>query len=333
MPNVLIPPHTAGRDGARRFNLPLGARALTVGSYDAERRTVELIAATETRVRASGWDLGLDCEWYWEVLDCRAESVDLSEVEAGNVPLLDAHARWSVRDQLGRIQSARTEGGQVIALAAFGQSAAARAVEAEVAAGTAPKISAGFKRVEMRWEGTDEDIPIYRVTKWALREASFVPIAADPNAGVRSADHVHPCTIIKEPAMPQTEIPDASAPGNDANTDTVTVNAGNDGQRAAPPPPSPRVIRFTAGAALALVEDARAFGDTVVTRARELIDQNERGEITVDGARAALSTAMAEAQRLAVRGVPTGGRGIEITADDRDKFVTGAVNSIIHRAG
>lgn len=339
---VTAPPLAAGREGARRFNMPLGERALALESYDQATRTVELVLATETRVRASGWRLGLDCEWYWEVLDCRAGSVDFSEVEAGNAPLLDAHNRWTVRDQLGKLASARAEGGKVIAVAALGQSEAARAVEAEIAGGTPPKVSAGFRRDEMILESIEDDVPVYRVTKWTLCEGSFVPIAADPNAGVRSAEIIHPCTIMETRAMTQNTNAGASAPeGGEAattnNNNTAAApgaTSGQEGQRAAAPEAGrPVTARFTASSALALVEEARAFGDAVVTRANEVIAQNERGEIGVEAARAAVLTSAAEAQRAATGGISTGGRAIEAGADERDKFRQGAMNSIIQRAG
>lgn len=178
-------------------------RAAVATTYDAEARTVELVLATETPVLMPGWRIGIDQRNYYEVLTCTPEACDLGQVEAGNAPLLDTHGRWSLADRLGVLNSARFEGRQLIVVAGFGQSEAARSLEAEVAAGTAPPASAGYAVQELILERFDGDIPVYRATRWSLREGSFTPIAADPNAGVRSDHGVFPCIIEETRAMPQ----------------------------------------------------------------------------------------------------------------------------------
>lgn len=109
--------------------------------------------------------------------------------------------------------------------------------------------------------------------------------------------------------------------------------ATEDGTRAAAPPEGARISRFSGTSAMAFVESARAFGETVVTRAKELIAQNEKGEISVETATSTLLLASAEAQRAATGSVSAGGQAITVTADARDKMLTGIENSIISRAG
>ena len=380
-------------DGARSFPSVLQSHAPTNGErlasnqgYDAPTRTVELITATETPVRMPGWLVGLDCEFYYEILDCSPGAVDMSQLDAGNAPLLDTHDRFQLAARLGVARMALISGKQVITRCAFGQSARAREVEAEFAGGTPPKVSVGYRRNQMLLDRMDGDVPVYRVTSWTLTEVSLVSIAADPNAGARSAqESTGPC-LITETNMRNlpSGLPLAAAASNLAvMTAEGTRSLGdgiatrgptpqslpNNGPITATPAPSPaptptpspapapapapapspapapapaasapgteagRSDRFSGTAALALIDQARGFGDTVVTRAQELIQQNERGEITTDGARAALLTAAADAQRAATSGVGTGGRAIEVTNDERDRFRQGAVNSIIQRAG
>ena len=91
-------------------------------------------------------------------------------------------------------------------------------------------------------------------------------------------------------------------------------------------------MRFTASEALSFVEDARSFGESVVTRANELITQNDSGKITVEAARAALLQCAAEAQRSQTGGI-NGNGSVEITEDERAKWMRGATNSILQRAG
>lgn len=321
-------------DGTRRLNLPLGQRlAHAAPSYNADARTVEIVIATETPVRTPGYMIGIDAAWYLEILDCRAGSVDFSQVEAGNCPLLDAHARWAVADQLGKAKLARCENNQVLVTGQLGQSDGARALEAEIVAGTAPKVSAGYSREEVMFERMEGETPVYRVTKWTLREASFVPIAADPNAGVRSAEqNVFPCTI-NEGNRTMPEIKENAAGAATETGAQPQAGAEGPGQRAAHEPAAPGLTKFTASKATAFVEQARTFGEAVATRARELVDQNERGEISVESATSQLLKASADAQRAETGNVSGAGQRTEVTADERDKFLQGASNSIIQRAG
>ncbi|MGO1303563.1 MAG: phage major capsid protein [Sphingomonas parapaucimobilis] len=370
-PTIIVPPAT----------LPAGQRLAVTGSYDATARTVELTAATETPVLMPGYMVGLyDCEVYYEILDCSPSAVDISQVAAGNVPMLDTHDRWSLGSRLGAIRTARVEGHEVVTLAAFGQSDDARAVEAEFAGGTPPKVSAGYRRNQMLLVGMEGDIPIYRVTSWTLTEVSLVSIAADPNAGVRSAQpHPTPSltseqnmTLSRLPGLPGIiPPPPAAVQASRSFIDPIGTRGPvpqNSQQPAAPTPtptpapapaptpapsPSPaqevtptpapaaapdggrsaQVERFTVSGALGFLEVARSFGESIGTRAQELIDQNDRGEISSGAAWDAMRIAARDAQRAATSGIATGGRAIEVTSDERDRFVTGAVNSIIQRAG
>jgi hypothetical protein len=327
-------PAAVGTGGARRSNMPIGTRFAAAPSYDAGARTVELVAATETPVRMPGWLLGIDADHYLEVLDCRAEAVDLTQVEAGNAPMLDTHGRWALDDRLGQVKSVRFEPGKVISLCAFGQSEKARAQEAEFAAGTPPKPSVGYKREQMIFERMEGDLPVYRVTRWSFVEVSLCPIAADPNAGVRSdVPTISPCTI-QERHMAD-EATGAAAPTNNDDNDATTAAAaaaGTEGERSA----NSRKRRFCAlsgSSAVALLTEARSFGESVETRAKELIEKNEKDEISVDAIRAGILSAAGEAQRAQTGGISTGGRSIGMGEGDREKFLKGATNAILMRAG
>jgi phage major head subunit gpT-like protein len=178
-------------------------RAVSASSYDAEARTVEMRLVTETPILMPGWKIGIEARAYYEILDCSPSAVDLSMVAPGNCPLLDSHGRYELADMLGIVNSARLENRELIIVAGFGQSDAARSLEAEVAAQTAPPASAGYAIQELLLERFEGDIPVYRAVRWKLTEASFVPIAADPNAGVRSDHGLHPCIIQETRAMSQ----------------------------------------------------------------------------------------------------------------------------------
>lgn len=272
----------------RRLNVPIGERlAGHASSYDPDARTVELVIATEAKVRMPGWLLGISDEFFYEVLDCSPDAVDLSEVRAGNCPLLDAHNRWSVKDQLGKVAEGRCERQRVVIKVALGQSEGAKVVEAEIAAGTPPKASAGYRREHIIFEGFEGEIPVYRVTKWTLQEASFVPIAADSNAGVRTAGQtIFPCAI-EHPFTLRTLNPETLMPAETTTADPGSSARSEPGANLRPA--SIQHLREVVG----YLSD---FGCTDAQRAELVLDMAER-QLPVSEANATVLKIAAERQR------------------------------------
>jgi hypothetical protein len=344
------PALVAGGEPVRSISVPIARRSATAGSYDPATHSVELVIATESLVKTPGWQLGLIDDYYLEILDCSPDAVDLSQVEADNCPLLDSHAAYSVENQLGKVRETRCEGGQVIGRAYFGQSEDAVTLEADVAAGTAPKVSAGYRRQQAIFDRFEGDIPVYRITKWTLQEASFTPIAADPAAGVRSEQQViFPCIINEGVRAMRTEGNAAGAAnegsgegqGNRATEGSgegqgqrSTEGSGEgQGQRSSDGANGRRHSLFTATAAIAFVDGARAFGADVVTKANDLVTRNQADEISVEAATTQLLALQADAQRAQTGGVSAGGVTATVTADERDKMFRGAQNALVQRAG
>jgi len=337
-----------GLEVRRDARLPIGRLAVTPRSYDAENHTVELVAATGFPVRRYDWEAGT---YYFERLEISAEAIDGERVDKGVAPLLDTHGQWQMSDQLGRILSWRVEAGELITLVKFGTSARAVEIEGDVAAGTCRGVSVGYRRDEIRKEAVRQDgrLPTYTVTRWALMEVSMVPIPADPDAGVRSEEEFHPCSIIEnrmgivadEPPSPEEEdtmlrtrlLGGAAAVAFAPENDTGVAPAPASETRAAPPAPPPapaptadaNSVRMDAGQALEFVEDARAFGEDIATQARSWATT-----LTPDAARAQLVRAAAERQRQASPPAPTPGR-IEVTRDERDTRREAMASALLHR--
>lgn len=165
-------PQSGGR-GTRELSL-------TPESYDPVAHTVEAILSTGAAVQRS---------YFVEELEITAEAVDLSRVVGGVCPLLDTHNQYELAAQIGRIISARIEGGQLIGVIQFDQTDEGQQVEARVARGELRAISVGY--LVTTWQitstPTSSEVEIWRAMSWQLLEASFVPVPADPNAVVRSA--------------------------------------------------------------------------------------------------------------------------------------------------
>lgn len=333
----------APNGAAGGLGAPPGARqgvrfaGFTANSYDASTRSVEAILSVGAAV---------DRGDFIEELLIDESAIDLSRVRSGLVPLLNAHQRWDIGGVLGQVRDCRIDTGRLIGRLFFADTEAGRAAEGMVARGELRGVSIGYNI--LRWEPAppvpDDGENRWRATRWELMEASLVPVPADPATGVRSAGEVTPAHSVQtgdaanqeeddmirsQPGGATTLAPTTAAapaaPGASAAQPSAAAQT-DAGQRAAP-------VTFTAGTALAFVEQARAFGDTIATRAQELVGQNERGEISVETARQRVMEAAAEAQRSATGGISTGGRAITVTEDDREKFRRGAENSIIQRAG
>jgi|GEM_PF-5839114 len=135
----------------REARLGLMHRVRSSQTYDAEARTVEIVAATDTPVRMPGWRLGLDTD-YLEILDMSPSAVDLSSIEARNCPLLDSHNRWSLQSRLGAVTAAQLSGSQLIVVGSFGESEAARQAEAEMNSAAPPPVSSGYRVEQMQFE-------------------------------------------------------------------------------------------------------------------------------------------------------------------------------------
>ncbi len=155
------------------------AATLAPTTFDPDTRTVEVVFTTGAAVArrdARGA--------YLETL--AVEAADLSGLVGA--PVLDAHNAGTARAVLGRVESARVEGGQGVALLRLSNADDVTPVTQRIQDGTLNAVSVGY-RVQGWRDGTDAQ---GRRTKTAIRwhphEISLVAIPADPGARVRSHD-------------------------------------------------------------------------------------------------------------------------------------------------
>lgn len=185
---------------------PLRTRALAraASSVDVETRSFEAILTTETPVRTiipmPGTLLGADsCQWIEVDEVLRTDGLDRSRVE--RMPLLACHNSWSMDDYLGQITEVRAEaveglGACVVVAAQFKPSRADMAVD--LAAGFYPNVSAGYVVDEYEVSIREGAVPLAEAVRWTLLEGSLVPVGADPNARVRSAQPSnHPLPAVR----------------------------------------------------------------------------------------------------------------------------------------
>jgi HK97 family phage prohead protease len=196
--------------------------SLTPESYDATARTVEAILSAGTAVRRY---------YFTEELEISQEAIDVSRVAGGICPLLDTHNQYELNAVIGRILAVRIEKGQLIGVLQFADTEAGRAVEARVAAGELRAISIGYRVTKWQITATDEnDHETWRAVAWELLEASLVPVPADPNAVVRSAQGSQQHGTTEEEEDMRRNLPGGAA---------AAVPAATPAPTAAPAPAAP----------------------------------------------------------------------------------------------
>lgn len=294
-------------------DLPMQSRAATFvpASYNEEDRTIDVIWSTGARVRR--YDFWKD-RAYYEELDMAPESVDMARLESGAAPVLDSHDSWSLRSQIGVVESAHLADGEGRAtLRLSGRSDIAELVE-DIKAGIIRNISVGYQVREFAVTEREGDLPIYRAVDWEPYEISFVPIPADAAAKSRSAEtRTYPCTFRAAPAatLPQ----EAETMSNE----TQTTRAAETPNVEPTTPAVPEVDHVTRAADIAAVAAREGCAD----RAPEWI----KAGMSVEQVKAAILDERATAD---ARG-PQNTR-VEAGADEREKMRAAGVNSILARA-
>ncbi len=187
-PRIIRIPYQASRAIVLRSG-PSGQPA----SLDPERRTVEMIGATEVPA------LVMD----WERFDLVREVLAMSGCQIppiGQVPLLDSHSRESVFKILGSYRECRVETGatgpELVGRAWFSGTKEGQEAFCLVREGHLTDVSVGYEVKEHIWiepgqtcvfEGKTYEGPLRIATRWQVGELSLCPIGADAQAKVRAA--------------------------------------------------------------------------------------------------------------------------------------------------
>jgi hypothetical protein len=171
------------------------------GTINEEKRTVEIVFASETPVKRRTWFDGP----IEEILVCSPEAIKLNRLDNG-APLLDNHNRFgSVTNQLGVVVGGSTmiENGRARATVRFSKREVPDEVWKDVKDGIVRNASVGY--VVHTYEVTkhDDKPNVYRATEWEPREISLTPVQADEVAGVRSEseDQLYSVTILNRSSM------------------------------------------------------------------------------------------------------------------------------------
>lgn len=309
---------------------PMLIRALvTPNSYDEKDRSVEVVAATEAPYKRYSWRMDED---YNEVLSMKSEHVKLERLNAG-APLLDSHNRWDLNDVIGVVVSgtARIEDGKLVARVRFSSRENAKAIEQDVRDGIITNISIGYRVNKFLREGAPEgELPTYRAVDWEPSEISFVPVPADYLAGVRSAkpdDNTKTNPVIIEmaadgkgskPAAERRNMQENPTPENKPANTPAAPTAEEVSRAAQAAVEAERTRTLEIREAVRKAGLAPEFGDSFIKDGK-----------TADVARAAIIDELAK-NAPQING---GSRGVEVTADERDKQRGIIIDGMVLRSG
>jgi ribosomal protein S25 len=312
----------------RNIDLPALTRAadLLPASIDAAERTIEVVWSTGARVRRNPF-FG---DPFDEELAMDPRAVRLDRLNAG-APLLKVHDASVLDSIIGSVVpgSARIENGRGIARVRFSDRAEVEPLWKDVEAGHIRAVSIGYQvhRFEVtKQAGAPE---LWRAVDWTPFEISAVPIGADPAAGFRADEPLHPCVVHRA---------DAPSKEKAAMDDAVTDNTETQTRQAAPEPQdrasSAPVIDAETIAARARDTERERVG-TIYDLAgrlrleRSFADDLVKRGVTLDAARSEILDKVAtDAEKTRVSpqvSIPLGGRDERVTRRDA------VSNALLHR--
>ncbi len=219
----------------------LRAAQIEPTTFDAEKRTVEVVFTTGARVRRYDWWRE---RYYEEELVVSEDAVDLTRMNAG-ASVLNTHGQYDLNDVIGVVERAWVMNGEGRATVRLSERPELEGIVRDIEAGVIRHISAGYsvQRMEMLRPEEREDGGtdyLYRAVRWMPHEISFVPVPADAGSGTRSqpSQGQQPCEFITRAAarspLKETPMSDKDHSGGANQPPAITVNATPDLQRAAP---------------------------------------------------------------------------------------------------
>lgn len=200
----------------RRVDLPMQTRLAPIDGVNVEERTANVVWSTGARVKRREW-LDWDAyQDYWEELSLDPSHVRMGRLQSGSAPVLNAHNRWSLEDQIGVVTSANLAQGEGRATLRFSQRDDVKPIFQDIADKIVRNVSVGYavyKYEKLPPDERSEGLPIKRAIDWEPHEISPVPIGADAGAGIRSEQQrTFPCEILETPAVPAATRKEISMP-------------------------------------------------------------------------------------------------------------------------
>lgn len=156
-------------------------------TLDEEKRSVEVVGATETPAEIFDWNRGIIKEIL--LID------GLEFPKNKQVPLLDTHKRWDTSSVLGSYRNMKRSDGQLLGKVYFSKAPEAEGPFTKLKEGHLTDFSVGYRQLKSEWvpDGESTNIrgrnfkgPVLITSKARIKELSITPIGADELAKARS---------------------------------------------------------------------------------------------------------------------------------------------------
>ena len=169
--------------------MPSAVRAASFvpSTFNAEKRTVEVVFSTGSRVRRFDWWTG---KRYEEELEISSDAVDLSRLNGG-ASVLNTHSDYTLEDVIGVVERAWVDGAEARAVLRLSDRESIAEIVQDIQSGILRNISVGYTTERMQITPAESrtdggTVELRTATRWTPHEVSFVPVPADADAGVRS---------------------------------------------------------------------------------------------------------------------------------------------------
>ena len=322
----------------RSFAIPVNKDTGAPETLDTETRSFEIIAATEEPAQVYDWERGV----INEVL-----LMEGAQLPANNqMVMLDSHERYSTGSVIGSMRDIRKEAGKMAGRVYFSTVPEAEGAYTKAREGHLTDFSIGYRVLEAIWipqgktsviSGRKYEGPLQVSTRWVPREVSIVAIGADQNAKARSDIQTKQVATKEEYKMDpiirrMLEAKGLSKEATDeeavAFLSTLDVKREEPKDKAKPAPTEDEIAKIRREASEELRKryddiEALCAHSGMPEMARTFIKENK----TIDEARQAVLDEMIK------RAKNPGTRGVEMIADEKDKFRAAAQDSLILRAG
>lgn len=300
--------------------------AIVSKSFDAEKRTVDVVWTTGARGPRFDWDIGR----YYEELSLDPAHVDLARMNVG-ASVLNSHKSRELADVIGAVVpgSAVVDGKEGRATIQFSEREEVAGFVKDVQAGVIRHISVGYNvsRYQLvdKVEEGENLIPVYRAVDWQPAELSFVPIPFDAGAQARNSDpsESNNCVFVQRGA--------AAHEGEAMKPEEIEAQRKADAEAA-----EKRATEAANAAALAATNAERQRAADIRT-AVAVLPEAERAAFEkehIDGGSDVATVRAKVIEKLATSQTEVRSAGrVELGEDQRDKWLRGAGDSIIQRAG
>ena len=306
--------------------LPTQLRAAQIepATFDAAKRTVEVVFTTGAKVRRYDWNRD---RLYDEELVVSTDAIDMARMNAG-ASVLNTHGQYRLEDVIGVVERAWITGTEGRATVRLSDRPELAGLIADIQSGIIRHISAGYstQAIDMipPQDRTDGEHTrwLYRSTRWTPAEISFVPVPADAGSGTRShpTQGGQPCVFTTRAAAQKTQ----------GNTMPESIdNGGTTAAAALTPTVTPAIPAATP---IATTADTRA-ADIADLCARHGVPTLASGLIragsTVDAAGLAVLSELA--RRDAAAGGHRNVTPITTVRDEMTVRMAGIEQAILHR--